>query len=247
MTTISPSVPAIGTDGDGNAIIAVPRGGKDQGDVNRVYVLSTGARSSAGPTGRMFKKDARRTSYSSTGRPGVAARSTAPAPSPPAVPRLPRPAGQRERPPLLVVPPRERQPDRSVGDPGVHGLERVRPGALAAGAGVRGADRPVADGLRRLRRPGRPLRRPARRSRTWRTRSSGRPGLVDRDGDSVAGKSDATFVRDTFRFVQGRDADLGRAAGRRGRPRRWHVPGRVGGRPGRGRRRRRPGSCPRST
>ena len=204
MTTISPSVPAIGTDGDGNAIIAVPRGGKDQGDINRVYVLSTGHDAVQGGLADVQEGRPAHVVLQHR-RPGVAALRLRPRLHRPAVPRLPRPGRRRERPPLLVVPAGERQPDRAVGDPGVHGLERVRPGALAAGAGVRGAHRPVADGLRRVRGPGRSVRAPARRWRTWPTRSSGRPAWSTATATSVAGKSRATFVRDTFRFVQGRN------------------------------------------
>jgi len=62
--TSSPSLPAVGTDQDGNALIALQRGGTKAGSTNHLYVFSTGAKL-CGADWPQFKKDARRSSFTS--------------------------------------------------------------------------------------------------------------------------------------------------------------------------------------
>jgi hypothetical protein len=62
--TASPSLPAVGRDEDGNAVIALQRGGTKTGSVNHLYVFSTGAKL-CGSDWPQFKRDARRSSFES--------------------------------------------------------------------------------------------------------------------------------------------------------------------------------------
>jgi hypothetical protein len=66
--TASPSLPAVGTDADGNAVIALQRGGTKTGSTNHLYVFSTGAKL-CGADWPQFKKDARRSSFTSLSGP----------------------------------------------------------------------------------------------------------------------------------------------------------------------------------
>jgi hypothetical protein len=203
MTTISPSLPALGSDGDGNAIIAVPRGGKDQGDVNRVYVLSTG-REMCRADWPMFKKDARRSSYSGTAGPGWrpfdCARAFTDQQYLDFLGRAADASGLRywssrlengsRTGPSVIQEFMDSNEFGRVRSPLVRvyvALTDRAPTDFAAFADQ--ADRFAT---------GTPLEDLA-------DEIVGTPGLVDRDGTSVSGKSRATFVRDTFRFVQGRN------------------------------------------
>ena len=231
MTTSSPSVPALGTDGDGNTIIAVPRGGEDQGDANRVYVLSTG-RQLCRADWPMFKKDARRTSYASAAgpvwRPFDCARVHRPA-----VPRLP--GARADESGLRFWSSRLENGSRtgpSVIQEFMDSNEFGRVRAPLVRVYVALTDRSPTD-----------LDAFADQAGRFATGTSlddladeiiGTPGLLDRDGGSVAGKSDATFVQDTFRFVQGRNPTLAEQQAGGGRARRWRASGCVGGRAGRG-------------
>jgi hypothetical protein len=200
--TSSPSLPAVGTDEDGNALIALQRGGTKDGSTNHLYLFSTGDKL-CGADWPQFKKDARRSSLNSLAGPSWqpfdCARSFT---GQQYLDFLGRPANTSG---LNYW--SSRLENGSRGGPSVikefmdsDEFGRVRSPLVRVYIAL--LDRPptdydtFADQATRFGN-GTPLATIANEIRNT-------PGITDRSGQTLASKSNAEFVSDTFHFVQGR-------------------------------------------